>query len=221
MQRLTFEVAASPFLATSILRKLADDYKDTYPDAYQLIMDDFYVDDLITGTDSLERATFLRAQLNYLLSKAGMLLRKWRSSSSAILDTIPESLKESEPLQIGSDPSKAHKTLGIHWDAGKDVLYVSIPVLQVPKQPTKRDLASSIVRLFDVLRWFPPATILVKILLQRAWCLQQGWDDPLPPDISTPWKDWCLELPHLQLQGQKRCIFQPGKDVRVIELHSY
>ena len=104
-------MAASPFLATSILRKLADDYKDTHLDAYQLVMDDFYVDDLITGTDSLERATFLHAQLNDLLSKAGMLLRKWHSSSSAVLNTIHESLKESKPLQIGSDPSKLTKPL--------------------------------------------------------------------------------------------------------------
>ena len=31
MRRLTFGVTSSPFLATQVLRKIADDYEDEYP----------------------------------------------------------------------------------------------------------------------------------------------------------------------------------------------
>ena len=49
MKRLTFGVASSPFLATEVLRKAAEDYKHLFPYATDVVMNDFYVDDVLTG----------------------------------------------------------------------------------------------------------------------------------------------------------------------------
>ena len=50
---------------------------------------------------------------------------------------------------------------------------------------TKRVLVSDIANTFDVLGWFSPAIIKVKILLQQLWELKVDWDERIPPSIYT------------------------------------
>ncbi len=76
MTRLTFGVTSSPFLATQVLRQLASDYEQEFPEASALILSSFYVDDCLTGANNLEEATHISEALNHLLDKAQMTLRK-------------------------------------------------------------------------------------------------------------------------------------------------
>ena len=94
MRRLTFGITSSPFLATRVLRKIADDYEDEYLEAAQLIRTAFYVDDCLTGAAILPQAIQLREDINNLLAKVGMTLRKWRTSSPELRETIPLELRE-------------------------------------------------------------------------------------------------------------------------------
>ena len=89
MTRLTFGVAASPFLATMVLLQQADDYQDQHPAAAELVKTTFYVDHCLTGADTEEVAIQIRMQLNALLERGCMKLRKWRSNSKTLLATIP------------------------------------------------------------------------------------------------------------------------------------
>lgn len=41
MIRLTFGVTSSPFLASKVLREVADDYKESHPRAAAVVRDDF------------------------------------------------------------------------------------------------------------------------------------------------------------------------------------
>ena len=83
MTRFTFGISSSPFLTSQVLRQLASDYEESYPRAAEVIRSAFYVDDCLTGSDTVEEAVELRQELNQLLSKACITLRKWRSNSSA------------------------------------------------------------------------------------------------------------------------------------------
>ncbi len=58
---------------------------------------------------------------------------------------------------------------------------------------TKRALASDIAKTFDVLEWFSPATITVKILLQKVWEEKFDWDDPVPMHIEDSWSKWRID----------------------------
>ena len=60
MKRLTFGVTTSPFLATQVLRQLALDYATDYAIASALIQQPFYVDDCLTGADTLDDAKAIR-----------------------------------------------------------------------------------------------------------------------------------------------------------------
>ena len=93
MKHLTFGVASSPFLATQILRQLSNDHYDDFPRASNVLSNSFYVDDCLTGAETVEEAISSQHELCQLLMKAQMTLRKWRSSSAEVLKHIPETLK--------------------------------------------------------------------------------------------------------------------------------
>ena len=59
---------------------------------------------------------------------------------------------------------------------------------------TKRAVASSIAKTFDVMEWFSPTIITMKILLQRLWELKIGRDDLIPEDMRDVWLQWRSEL---------------------------
>ena len=97
MKCLTFGVTSSPFLATAVLRKAADDHKSNYPVAAKVIHNQY-----------------LCQELNGLLQKAGMTLCKWRVTDPEVFATIPADLQENNELYISSDMQLGHKTFGVH-----------------------------------------------------------------------------------------------------------
>ena len=74
MKCLTFGVTSSPFLATQVLRQVAEDYQQDFPIAAESIRTEFYVDDVLTGANTINEAKIIREELNSLLFKAGMKL---------------------------------------------------------------------------------------------------------------------------------------------------
>jgi len=59
---------------------------------------------------------------------------------------------------------------------------------------TKCLLVSDIAKTFDVLGWFSPSTVKMKILLQQLWELKVGWDNSVLPSIHDVWLQWRSEL---------------------------
>ena len=97
MTRLTFGVACLPFLATQVLRQIAEDHREEFPEAAEAVSTCFYVDDCLTGANSEEETVQLATELCSLLMKGQMTLRKWRSDSPAVLQAIPTELHETDP----------------------------------------------------------------------------------------------------------------------------
>ena len=150
-----------------------------------------------------------------------MTLCKWRSSSTQLLQTIPEELKESGDLHISLDPTACSKELGIYWNTTSDTLHVATPTLTDTGTPTKRQVASAVARAFDVLGWFAPATITVKILLQQLWEKKISWDEKIPEVLLKPWELWKTELPSLTLHPIPRRLSQHSEPVISRQLHGF
>src|SRR5215475_4177927 len=93
---VTYGTASAPFLATRCLKKLAEDNLTSHPKAAQVLQHDFYVDDLLSGTSTLQEAVEVKQELSTLLDTAGFPLRKWASNNSNFLNTIPEELQETK-----------------------------------------------------------------------------------------------------------------------------
>ena len=178
LKRLTFGTKAAPFLATRVLRQLAEDSKETVPDCANILAHDFYVDDLMTGACSAEEAMNLQTKLSDLLASGGFALAKW-ASNSPYVQTDNNNLVHIQDTAFVS-------TLGLHWEPDEDVFKFTY----TPREEqtiTKRIVLSQAAQLFDPLGWLGPVTIYAKMFLQELWKKQIPWDQPLPQHCQAEW----------------------------------
>lgn len=169
MTWVSFGVCASSFAANMSVSQNALDHAREYPQAAEVVKDSFYVDDGLTGADSVGEAVALRGELQDLFAKGGFLLRKWNSSEPSVLEHVPIELQDSHSLYLLPDPVEYTKTLGIEWNSSLDHFHLTISKLSTADTVTKRVLVSDIAKIFDILGWFAATTISMKILLQRLW----------------------------------------------------
>ena len=221
MTRVTFGVSASSFAANMSVKQNAIDFALEYSHAVTAVEKSFYVDDGLTGADSIEEAIELQRQLQDLFSRGGFLLRKWNSSEPATLQCIPSELRELQSTHSIPSPDEYTKTLGLEWNASMDHFRLTVAELPPLKDVTKRVLVSDIAKTFDVLGWFSPAIIKVKILLQQLWELKIDWDEPLPPMIHDAWLQWRSELKSLSGKHIPRYYFPKGAHIIAVELHGF
>ena len=116
MTRVTFGVSASSFAANMSVKQNALNLALEYPQAAVAVEKSFYVDDGLTGANSIEEAIELQKQLQDLFSKGGFLLRKCNSNQPAVLQHISSELKEIYSTQALPGPDDYTKTLGIEWN---------------------------------------------------------------------------------------------------------
>ncbi|XP_052738154.1 uncharacterized protein LOC128198191 [Bicyclus anynana] len=180
---VTFGVASAPFLALRTLRQLALDESSVFPLASQVLLNDVFVDDVVTGAATLEDALKLQRELTGLCRAGTFELRKWTSNNSEFLSSISkEDLNQDDALILSSiDDDNSVKILGLQWNPKTDTFsyHVNIPS---PKC-TKRIMLSEISKIYDPLGFVSPITLLVKHLIQLLWISGVGWDEQPPQSI--------------------------------------
>ena len=179
------------------------------------------MDDCLTGANSVQEACSLRQELNQLLNKAHMTLRKWRTNSSELLATIPEELRETSNLDISLSPTEHGKALGLRWDTSSDVLYVCTSEFSSDLLATKCSVSSIIAKTFDLMGWYAPAVLPAKLILQELWTLRLGWDEPLPETLQQQWKWWLSELPLINRHPVSRYIGKSLSQVLHWSIHGF
>jgi len=195
---VTYGTTPASFLATQCLVALAEEVKDQYPEASRSIIRDFYMDDLMTGTDTEEGCCQLQNDISSIMSSAKLPLRKWCSNSRAVLRHLGRS--EEDPLFILEvKDGEAINSLGLQWQPVKDHFQFTTSKIQTRNKFTKRTLLSDLNRIFDPLGFISPALLKGKIFLQQIWAMQMDWDRPLSTDIQGRWMSFCNELEQLQM----------------------
>lgn len=218
LNTVTFGVNCAPYLAIRTLLQLAEDSATRFPLAAQIIREQMYVDDVLAGCHSLEEAISARNELIQVLKSAGFDLRKWTSNTKALLDNIsPDHILDSEFLKI-SDASNA-KTLGLRWNALKDVFYFKLSSTPVRSVVTKRAVLSEIAKLFDPAGWLAPKIIVAKIIMQQIWIDKTDWDDCLKPLTLNRWLAFLDDYAEIERITIPRWVgFNPE---HTVELHAF
>ncbi|XP_037959088.1 uncharacterized protein LOC119688482 [Teleopsis dalmanni] len=179
LNTVTYGMSAAPFLAIRSLTYLANAYQKEMPIGASVLSNDLYVDDLLTGADTVEELCIKVSQVTKIAANAGLQLAKWSSNHKNWLNS-------SDEYQILLNEDDITKTLGLAWRPSDDVFCFQYKQ-QVSKAATKRTILSVVARIFDLLGLLSPIVIRCKILIQELWIHQLGWDDPLPPLLNQSW----------------------------------
>lgn len=168
-----------------VLRQLSDDKEKRYPLGAAVIWKDIYMDDVLTGADSLTEARELFRQLINLCLAGGFPLRKWSVNDMGLMDDVPAEHRMNSELR-GWRPHETHSTLGLLWHPSQDQFLFSAKDMSITVV-TKRSVLSLTARLFDPLDWLALVVVSAKIAFQATWCRGMGWDEPLDVDSTRRW----------------------------------
>lgn len=203
---VTYGTKCAPWLAMRTIKQLAYDEGYKYPTAAKVLLNEAYVDDVISGHNSLEAAQELQTSLIDMLKGAGMNLRKWSSNEPTLLQNLRED-QISQRITFDFKQEESMKTLGLGWNPQADTFTFNWK-FEEKCQPkiTKRRLLSEISQLYDPLGWLSPITIAAKIIFQEVWVNNLDWDDQLPSDIAEKWLKLRTDIPNVKHIKIKRWI---------------
>lgn len=179
LNTVTYGFASATFLSTRCIWQLGEECSDSK--IKTIIQNDMYCDDVLTGCNTIEELLYIKQSISATLKKGCLNLRKFRSNCQQILEADSGEL-EKDHLLISNSTS----TLGVGWYPSTDELHFPISY-KSPKMLSKRTMLSSTFQIFDPLGLLAHVTIKPKILIQRLWSLNLGWDDPVPQDIKMSW----------------------------------
>ncbi|XP_066260433.1 uncharacterized protein [Euwallacea similis] len=120
LKTLTYGTTSASFLAIRCLFQLALEIQNTYPDIAEVIKNDFYVDDLLTGANTVAESRRICKLVFKTLKQGCFVLRKFCANDGSILDGIPNDDSLSKIVEFGENDAK--KTLGLIWNPIHDIL---------------------------------------------------------------------------------------------------
>ncbi|XP_036347074.1 uncharacterized protein LOC118756415 [Rhagoletis pomonella] len=180
LKTVTYGLASAPFLAIRSMFHIAAVNQDAYPLAASAIRESFYVDDLLTGAESIDNLQKLKEELVEVLLSHGLSLTKWHSNSAELSDA------SCNEVQIKTNEENITKTLGMSWKPSADTFCYRYELPDM-HSVTKRSVLSIISKIFDILGLLSPVIIRGKILMQEIWIRRLDWDETLPPELHNIW----------------------------------
>ncbi|XP_055715164.1 uncharacterized protein LOC129809379 [Phlebotomus papatasi] len=195
LNTVTYGTAPATYLSVKVLMQLAEDEGAQFSAAVAAIKD-FYVDDVMTGADTVEGALQIQNELINLLQKGGMNLRKWTSNKPELLANLSEEQIEAKYLQLTENETLT--ALGVGWDPNTDQFSYKIKPTPRSGQMDKRIILSDLASIYDPIGWLAPVTIRARLIMQRACKDQVDWNKPVSKGIVDDWKEFLRNLPEVE-----------------------
>nr|CAI5842476.1 unnamed protein product [Callosobruchus analis] len=216
LNTVTYGTKSAPYLATRCIQEIGISMKDSDPEISDVILNCFYVDDLLMGADTVADVVKVGLGVHRVLKDAGFELRKWNSNSKEILMHMGVESTKTNVCNINEKEN--FKALGLSWDNTKDNFVFHTEIHDCDRV-TKRSMLSVIGQLFDPMGLASPCIIIAKIMLQKLWIEKSDWDSEVSDELTLSWVKLRSELKNLNELKVKRpvtCV-RPAR----IELHGF
>lgn len=207
---VTYGMVCASFLATRVLQQLSVDEEKDFPAAAPVVREDVYMDDVLSGSQTLLEAKDLQRQLIGMMDRGGMKLHKWCGNH-------PELSQNSDGSYDFSDSGET-KTLGVLWNPVTDCFSFKVSVIRQSSY-TKRCVLSTIAKIFDPLGLLGPLVSKAKMFLQNLWRLNIDWDETLPEPHAFEWDNFLASLQGAYNFNIERCIVV--ENATVLEIHGF
>ena len=163
---------------------------EEHPEINQTVQRDIYVDDGLSGEESMKKAMLRADQLELVLNRGGFSLKGVTFSG-----TDP-------PSKLSKDESSIN-VAGMKWLPKDDVVSLDISELNfakkqrgkkpiksqniIPQHLTRRHCVSKVAEVFDLTGKVTPITATMKMDLHSLVQRRLDWDDTLPDDLRSIW----------------------------------
>lgn len=174
--RVPFGVISSPFLLNATVRHHLN---KSDQEINKQIARDIYVDNLVTGAQSLEKALRLYHTAKKSFEELSMNLREWNSNSKDFLRHISQDDREKREVI---------KVLGIEWNTNTDKLHLKPNYETARNNMTKRGVLKVTAAIYDPCGFVAPIVLPAKLLLRELWQLKLKWDEALPQNMVDKWQ---------------------------------
>ncbi|XP_048484735.1 uncharacterized protein LOC125490228 [Plutella xylostella] len=211
LNTLTYGLASSSYLSTRCLKQLGQEHNDEL--IKTIIQHDFYVDDLITGSDDENELRYIQQEIAKTLSSGCFNLRKYKSNLPTLFQNSDLNLQDNLTI------SESTSTLGLGWTPQADCFYFPTKESTQNNKITKRYIMSNSFRIFDPMGLLSPTIIIPKMLIQKLWQLKLDFDDEVPQDVQNEWEKFSNNLVSLEnLQIPRLVLCDTPKS---IEMHTF
>ena len=219
--RALFGLGPSPFLLGGVIQQHLGSHREMDPTSVAEIEKGLYVDDLISGGQTVEEAIKIKNSATELFAKAKFELHKWHSNDETLESTQVVSGGDAAPtyakMQLGVPEGGESRLLGLTWSKEGDTIGVNFPTEIA--QPTKRGILGKVAKIYDPLGLVSPLTLVGKMMYRDACEARVAWDADLPNDLTNKWTKWERRLP--SRVTAPRSLIKFREPIQKIDLHAF
>ena len=218
--RVLFGLVSSPFLLGGVLEAHLDCWKSKAPQAVDTLKKSLYVDDIISGGNTVGEAKQRKSEATDILGDATFSLHKWASNANE-LDGESDNNEDREEQtaakqQLGVKPTET-KILGVKWEKENDTL--SVQLGSNSESPTKRSILSRLAKIYDPIGIASPLLLQGKQVYREVCDHKLPWDVELKGAIKKRWEKWEDNLPSEVTVPRPIAPFQ--EPVENLEIHGF
>ena len=178
------------------IRLVASMFKDEFPEVYEIIMKDLYVDDFMSGVSSVDEDVPPVIHLNEVLNKLGFVVNRGGFSlkSFTVSKRPPDPSVSNDGTSIGVAGHKWYSeedAIGFDFDgpnfAGKRRGKFEGVIKEVPEKLKRGMCCSKAAEIYDLTGLLTPITATFKVDLHRMVERKLDWQDIIPDNFRSIW----------------------------------
>ncbi|XP_067635670.1 dopamine D2-like receptor [Eurosta solidaginis] len=214
MCAMIFGSISSPCSAQFIKNMHAEKYRNMNARAVDAIVDRHYVDDYMDRFNTVKESIKVTKDVIDIHSSAGFEIRGFVSNSEELMRAVSNNAQSctQQNNYIFRGEGATEKVLGMHWNPNEDYFLFKLTFSKVPKavldysrRPTKGEMLSVTMSIFDPFGFVCGMVLRAKVLMQSLWHRSVDWHEPIPEDICKIWLQWYKTLNTIEDFKMPRC----------------
>ena len=203
--RLNFGDKPAPDIASSSIHFLANMSKEEFQAAAEVLHKQSYVDDIGGSCKDSSSVKQITTEIDAILNKGQFNIKEWHSNHK----------------KVDQSGERYTSFLGHKWDKEKDtMLFKKDKVVMATENISKRNCLACVAQLWDPIGLLASVTVKFRIDLQELWSLGFSWDEILPDEVQTKWKENVQEMNKL-LSFEFNRKLKPDNAVGQPQVHGF